>query len=426
MDILDNIGISQEAITAFEGLFIALGIGLLLGLEREHSKQHKEERLFAGIRTFPIVAILGYLAAYLSPRFSPLFLPAAFIGIIAIIALAYLRTPKSGIGTTTEFSLMMAFALGALTFAEKYYLAVSIAVAVTALLSLKIKLHWAARQLSQNDIYSIIYFVLITALVLPLLPDKDFGPYGLFNLYKTWLIVSIFVTLNFLAYFLSKFLSQKQSVIITGVLGGFASSTATAWFFSRQSGKSESGGTSQAAAIILASSIMFPRLLIWLLLLNQELLSTLWIPISILGLVGASIGIYLSRKKETTTEKREISNPINFREALTFGAVYLAIQFLVGYAEENFGNQGIMLAAAISGLTDVDAITVSMAHYGEQSISLSIAAVSIVIAAIANTLVKYGFCLVFGNRRLKKFTSLAFLPLFVLGLGYIVIRLLGV
>ncbi|MCO6477342.1 MAG: MgtC/SapB family protein [Phaeodactylibacter sp.] len=423
MDILETIGLNQQALDMLKEIFIVLGIGLLLGVEREYSKQEKEERLFAGVRTFPIVALLGYLALFLSDKYSPFIYVAAFLGVMAIIALAYSTSRKADAGTTTEFSLVASFILGSLIFTKNYHLAVTIAVLITALLSLKIKLHEAVHKLSRQDIISILYFVIISALVLPLLPNKEMGPYGIFNLYKTWLIVVIFITLNFLAYFMSKFLSRRHSVLLTGILGGFASSTATAWYFSRQSGRSKAGGMMQAAAIVLASSIMFPRLLIWLALLNLQMLRVLWLPVLIFGAVGMGIGYYIStleRQSAQDDDGPEIGNPINFKEALFFALIYIAIQFVVGYAEEQFGDKGVYIASAISGLTDVDAITISMANYGKESIKLGVAALAVVIGAFANTSVKYGFCLAFGNAGMRKYASYGFLPLFVLGLGYVV------
>ena len=268
---------------------------------------------------------------------------------------------------------------------------------------------------------------MITALVLPLLPDQDYGPYGIFNLYKIWLIVAIFVTLNFLAYFLDKYLGQKNSVLITGILGGFASSTATSWYFSRYSGKSEQGGIIEAAAIILASSIMFPRLLIWLLLLNLSLFRMLWIPIILLGLAGLLAGIWISRKHSNlpTGERPKASNPINLKEAFFFAGIYIAIQFLVAYADQQFGESGVLIASGISGLTDIDAITISMANYHPPGSLSSIAAVAILIAAFSNTAVKYIFCLLFGNANLKKYTSYVFVPLFLSGFAYILYLVLA-
>jgi len=425
MEFLENIEWDAQLLNAIKELLIVLGIGILLGAEREYSKQQKDERLFAGVRTFPIVGLLGYLTLFLSEKYSFLIYVAAFVGVMILVGLSYHRTQRQDAGTTTEFSLIITFILGSLVFAKSYHLAVTVAVIVTTLLTLKIRLHAVVRQLSQSDIFSIIYFVIITALVLPLLPNQDFGPYNVFNPYKIWLIVSIFVALNFVAYFLSKFIDHRRSVILTGILGGFASSTATAWFFSRQSGRSSKGGAIQASAVVLASSIMFPRLLIWLLLLNISLFQALWAPVLIIGLLGIGLGYYVGKKEQESAPatEHEISNPINFKEALIFAIIYVVIQFVVGYAESRYGDEGVYLAAGISGLTDIDAITISMANYAKESVGLSVAAAAVMIAAFANTLVKYAFCLIFGNNNMRKYASYAFVPLFLAIIGYTIFQL---
>ena len=425
MEFLENLHLDEAVLRTFKELLIVLGIGLLLGTEREYSKQEKGERLFAGVRTFPIVGMGGYLSLYLADRYSYLIYVAAFAGVMVIIAMSYLRTQSKDAGTTTEFSLMMTFILGSLVFTGEYHLAVTIAVLLTTLLALKIRLHEVVHQLSLHDIYSILYFVVITALVLPLLPNEDLGPYGVLNPYKIWLIVSIFVALNFLAYFLSKFFDGKRSILITGILGGFASSTATSWYFSRQSGKSRSGGQLQAAAIILASSIMFFRLLVWLLIFNRPLFQWLWLPILIFGAVGIIAGYRISKVDPGNIDISgpQIDNPINFKEAIAFALIYVVIQLLVGFAANRYGDEGVFVAAGISGLTDIDAITISMADYGRDAGRLVTAGVAILIAAFANTLVKYVFCLVFGNARLRKYSSYAFVPMFLLGISYIIFQL---
>jgi uncharacterized membrane protein (DUF4010 family) len=422
MQLPENIVIDETTLEFLKELFIVVGIGFLLGLERQFSKDAEKESSFAGVRTFPLVALLGYLSLYLGQEVSPLIFGVTMAGTILMIALSYFFTAKEGHkGGTSEFALLICFILGGLVLVDQYHLAVAMAVLVTAILALKVRIHTAVRKLDLNDIFSILLFVVITALVLPLLPDQDYGPYGIFNLYKIWLIVSIFVTLNFLAYFLDKYLGQKNSVLITGILGGFASSTATSWYFSRHSGKSEKGGIIEAAAIILASSIMFPRLLIWLLLLNVTLFKMLWLPIIVLGIAGLLAGIWISRKHKMLPEgdRPKASNPINLKEAFFFAGIYIAIQFLVAYADEQFGEKGVLIASGISGLTDIDAITISMANYHPSGSVSTVAAIAILIAAFANTAVKYIFCMLFGNANLKKFTSYVFIPLFLTGFLYI-------
>ena len=420
---LQQIGLTENTITNFQGLFIALGIGLLLGLEREFSKKEPTSGpVFAGIRTFPIVALIGFVSGILAEQYAAWVIVAALFGVFALIALSYQNSRTNDLGTTTEFSLLITFLLGALVYSGKYHLSVSVAVIVTILLSLKISMHRIVEHLSRYEIFSILIFVIITALFLPLLPDKDLGPYGLFNPYRVWLIVVIFVSLNFLFYFLEKFLDDRKSILTAGVIRGFASSTATTWIFSRQSSNDKEESTLQAAAIVLASSIMFFRLLIWLFLLNQSIFLLIILPISILGFAGVLIGIYLSKRgsKLLHINKKKVTtaSPINFKEALLFTTIFIIVQLLVGYANSRFGATGTLLAAGISGISDIDAITISLASFGKTTDLESIAATGILVAAFSNTFVKYLICLVFGSKALIKNVSLGFIPLFLGGLIY--------
>jgi uncharacterized membrane protein (DUF4010 family) len=352
----------------------------------------------------------------------------ALAGTIAMTALSYHRTAKKGNrGGTTEFALVLVFLLGGLVALEFYQITIAIAVVVTTVLALKVRMHNVVRALDRREVFSILQFAIISALVLPILPDQDFGPYQAINLYRTWLVVVIFVSLNFVAYFLSKFIRSDRSILATGILGGFASSTATTWYFSRKE-VGESGGQMEAVAILLASSIMFPRLLVWLLLLNRNLLMELWVPILVLAVVGLGVGGWLIRRSQqevkTQARNRPSGNPINFKDALIFAGVYQGIQLLVAVAGDQFGDQGVYLASGIAGLTDVDAITISMADFETKELGLAVAAIAIMIGALSNTLVKYILCLTFGNTQLRRLTSMGFVPIFVLGVGYIIYRLL--
>lgn len=419
MGYFENLEFNTTLLITMRDLLMALGIGLLIGVEREYSKARDvdHDRLFAGVRTFSIVAILGYLIMILKDSLGIWVFVSAFLGVVAITTVSYFKGHQKDQGTTTEFALIVCFLLGALVQIKEYHLAITGAVLLTALLGFKISIHNFVGRLNKGEIAAILIFIITTALVLPLLPNQDFGPYGVFNLYKIWLIVAIFMSLNFIAYFLGKFVDRKNSVLLTGFVGGFASSTATSWFFSRKSGKSDRGGVLEAAAVVLASSIMFPRLLIWLLILNIALLKMLWLPITLLGILGMGAGYWISTQSDQQTEQApDPSSPINFKEAFFFAAIYIAIQLLVGFTDEKFGDTGVWIAAGISGLTDIDAITISMANFDK----LDIAAIAILIAAFSNTLIKYGFCLAFGNNNMKRYSSYVFVPMFLLGIGLIV------
>ena len=424
---LDGLDIDMDLLMQLKALLIALGIGLLLGLEREQAYHRKEGKsLFAGIRTFPIVAVLGYLAVSLGEALSGLAFLGILLGVFGIIGIAYFRAQSSIHGTTTEFTLILVFLLGGMVKLGHYHLSVGIAIGVTALLAFKIRLHKLAGALTQEELLSILQFLLVTALVLPLLPDKNMGPYGFFNAYKTGLILSIFLSLNFAGYFLSRFF-RERSTFLTGVLGGLASSTATVWYFSRKVGRGKGKGSLEAAAVVLASSIMFPRLLVWPALLNWTLFKALLPPILMIGLLGVLFSWYLFRSapEDAVPGPPERGNPLNFREAIVFTLIYTAIQFGVGYASEQLGDTGVYWAAAVSGFADVDAITVSMSEYGAEARRLNVAAVATVIASVSNTLVKYGFCLAFGNAGMRKQSTLGFAVILLAAGGYTAWFLMG-
>lgn len=428
----DYLALSEQTFQLLLELVIALAIGLIVGLEREYASNQKDkikenEELFAGIRTFPLVALSGYLCAYLSTTISLWIFPIGLlaVGVFAMLSY-YLGSLNKPEGATSEFALIAVFLISALVHEGEYLLSVFLGLLIAVLLTFKVRLHKAVARLSRREVLSIFLFIAISALVLPMLPDKDFGPYGIFNPFKIWFITTIFIALNFVAYFLHKFIDSKYSILTTGILGGFISSTATAWYFSRQGGKVSTGGMTHVGAILIASSIMFPRLLIWLVILNPALIKSLWIPVLVLGAIIFAVGFYYTRKSlvDEEYEERNIGNPINLKDAAIFGAVYVLILLVVGLAEDFLGESGVLIAAGISGLTDVDAITISMAEYGGESIAASTAVTAILMAALANTWVKYVFCLLFGNAMMRRYASWGFLPVFLLGVGYIVFLLL--
>src|SRR5690606_8743262 len=244
-------------------------------------------------------------------------------------------------------------------------------------------------------------------------PNIDLGPYGAFNPFRMWLSATIFISPNFDGYFLHKFIGSKYSIVTTGILGGFISSTATAWYFSRLGWKSKEGGMSYVGAIMLASSIMFPRLLIWLFVLNTTLFSELWLPILVFGMIGFFSGFYFSKKSfgKEQFEEQTIENPINLKDASVFVFLYIIILLMVGFAEETLGNRGVYFAAGISGFTTIDAITISMAGY-VNTLGISVASIAILIAAFSNTLIKFVLCLIFGNNNMRKYSAIGFLPIF--------------
>ncbi len=423
--------LGAEDLPLWSKLAVAIGIGILIGLEREFSQKGETtenvER-FAGIRTFPIISLLGFLCAFLAEASNPWILPAAILGIFALVTTSYIVSyQQRRSGSTTQFTAILTFLLGALLQFGYLDLSLLIAVATTILLALKLKLHSWVRTFSQQDIYAILEFVVLTVLVLPVLPDKTYGPYDVLNPHDIWVIVIILLTLNFTAYLVNKFIGEQKGTVVSGVLGGFASSTAVSWFYSRRSKAEPGKERTQSAAVVLASSIMFPRVLFWLYLLNKELLREMALPVIILGLAGGAMAWWLLKKEnadQRASEERSMKNPLNLGDALTFGVLYAGILLLVAYARDNLGEEGVYIASGISGLADIDAITISMSKLTGKEMVAFVTHNAIILAALANTLVKYGLCLGFGSKDMRRFSSYGFLPILGVGTIYLGIRML--
>ncbi len=417
-----NFPLDPESSRYVQEFAISLGIGLIIGLEREFSKagDSAHRQSFAGIRTFALTAIFGYLAIVLAHLFLPWFYLAAFTGLIVLLGLGYSFSAKSGDhGGTSEIALILTFILPALVYFGGYLAAVAVAVILTFILAQKFKIHTLVKQLNQQEILQILLFLVLTALLLPLLPDSDFGPYGIFNLYRNWLVVVIFMGLNFITYFLGKFLAPDRSIIMTGILGGLASSTATAWYFSKHSRNNPGSAHLAATAIILASSLMFVRMLVWLFILNYPLLKFAGLAIGILAITGFAIGFFMYRHiiiEHTPTVALPVGNPVNLKDALIFTAVFLVFRWIVAYAGDHYGSSGAYWASTLAGITDIDAITISLADGQYSNLTVQILSVALLIAALTNTMVKYSLCLVMGDRALRILSSKAFLPLLIIGI----------
>jgi uncharacterized membrane protein (DUF4010 family) len=412
------------------GMLISVGIGILLGIEREFShkrdvKDDSTNKLFAGIRTYPLITLLGYLLIFMSGLFNIWVFILGLLGILSYLGIYYYHNTKLGhTGTTSEFSVIISYILGALVYLDFTLLAVGIGVFLTVVLAFKLKVHWAVGELNEEDIHALIQFVIMAALILPVLPDTDYGPDGVLNPRKIGLIIVLLTGLNFVGYLLSKFIDTGKSIILTGVLGGFVSSTAVAWQLSRQSKSGKGSPAYQSVAVIVASSIMFLRVGVLLYILNQELFFQTIIGMLLVAAVGIFIGFFIiSKVKEKNTGDEVISkNPLNILDALKFAGIYVAILLLVALAKQNLGSAAVLALSAVSGLTDVDAVVISMANLGGNTLEMNTALIGVFIALTSNTLVKYSMCLIFGKPEMKKFSSYGFIPVFITFALYVIIK----
>lgn len=407
------------------GLLISLGIGLILGLEREYDKL-KEEQGFAGIRTFPIVAIIGFILGNLTTAYTPWLVIIITAAFLLFLALSHLSIVQKHVmtGITTNMALFATLILGVMVANHLHKEAVATAVIVVTLLSLKTTFNTFIKNITSEELFAFIKFSIIALLILPFLPNQDYGPEGLVNAFEIGAIIVIVSFLNFIGYFLVKYVGSKRGILLTAVLGGLISSTAVAWIYASRSKESPELSKEYAAGIIIASAIMFPRLAILAYIFNSAILSYLVIPFTILTLI-CLISALVFIKKNTDVPKTAINlgNPLNIWNALGFGGIYVVILFAVFYGNQFFGESGLYYSALIAGLADTDAITISMAKFGSLEEKLRVATNVIITATISNMIVKLGITYFKGSKKTGKLIMLIFGTVVIVGVAYILIQL---
>jgi len=385
----------------------ALGLGMLIGLERERTRG--EERIFAGVRTFALVALLGATSVFAGNQAGLSWIVGVvFLAVVALVAVSYLVTAKGGsIGATTEISLLLTFFIGSLCAWDQVGVAGAVTVAAMLLLALKGWLHDLAKRIEPSDVEATLKFAIITLIILPLVPNTNFGPTGLevINPYKTWLMVVLIAGLNFVGYILVKVVGREHGLGITGLLGGLVSSTAVTLSFSQRSRVEPGLAPVLALAILLAWTVMFFRVVVEVGVVNLSLAKDLALGMVIMGVVSLVICLLLWRRGRST-EKAEVEsghNPFELGDAIKFGALFAVVIFVAKVAQVYFGNTGLYLAGALAGLTDVDAIALSMANLAQQDpASAGPAARTIVIAVISNTMVKCGMAIWLGAPSMRR------------------------
>jgi uncharacterized membrane protein (DUF4010 family) len=400
----------------------ALGLGLLLGLERERKRD--AELLFGGIRTFALIALLGALGAFTERELNQGWLVlAAFFALSALVIVSYATTAARGeLGITTEVTALLAFIVGALCGWQHVGVASVATVVCLLLLTLKDFLHSLARRVELADVEATLTFAVISVIILPLLPDQNFGPPPLdvINPYKIWLMVVLIAGLNFLGYLLVKVLGNEHGFLLTGVLGGLVSSTAVTLSFSQRSRQEPAMSSAFVLAIVVAWSIMFLRVVVMVGVVNRPLAASLALALGSMAAAGLIVSLVLWRRSRTqeTGVVAPGANPFELSEAIKFGLLFGIVTIVAKAAQTYLGAAGLYLAGALAGLTDVDAISLSMANLAKASPdSLVVAAHTIVIAVLANTLVKAGMAVFMGAPALRRTIVLATLLLLIAGAG---------
>jgi uncharacterized membrane protein (DUF4010 family) len=402
---------------------IAIAIGFMVGLQREFAKGLDRRTIPAGERTFALMGLIGWLAAMVADQLNA---SLAFFGVLVLFGVftvsSYLVNSRRGhVGLTTEMAEMITFLTGALCYWNYLILAAAIGIITTALLSLKIETDRFVRALTRKDIFAALQFAVISAVILPVLPNRSFlpPPLDVLNPYKIWLMVVFISGISFLGYVAIKIVGTEQGIGLTGLLGGIASSTAVTLSFSERSSRKPELSQAFAFAIMLGWAVMFSRVLVEVGVLNIELLKLIWIPIAASGLAGLIYVIFLffsHRQVETADVK--MTNPFDLGAAIKFGLIYAFILLISRTAQVYLGDTGFLISSFIAGLADVDAIALSVSELSKTGgLSMTTASRAVVIAAMANTLSKGGIVLAGGSAALRKALWPGIVLMLAVGIG---------
>ena len=402
----------------FQRFLIALALGALIGLEREYATYKNRGHEYAGIRTFPLIALFGALCAYFGDIISPyiLIMGMLIIGILVIVAYFIIsEKSKNHFGATSEIAGLLTFFIGVLSYYQEFFFAVTLAVSIAVILYARSLLHHFAEKITSKELAGTLTFIVIVFLVLPLLPNQSYGPYGIFNPYFLWLVVVVVSGIGFIGYILMKWFGEK-GVVLSGILGGMISSTFTTVSLAQRSMKEKIIYRALALGVVLANGIMFIRMFIEIFIINPTMAPKLIPFFLIMIAASAFMGIFLWQKASKARGKVALSSPLALWPALRFAIIFSVVVALVKLGNIYLSSQGIYLVSFLSGLIDVDAITLSLANQAKEGLDVDIASKGIMIAAITNVFAKGVIAYWMGGKKFSRTILWSFGFLIVVGL----------
>ena len=402
---------------------IALFLGGLVGIERE--KSHPEARGgIAGIRTFMLFAEAGAVAAWTSSRAGTPWVLAVTVASVAALAIAghvvQARAQREEHGLTTGIAAIVVCLLGAAVTTGHRELAVALGITTSALLAFRVVIHGAVARIGEEDLYAGLKLLLATFVILPLVPNRTVDPWDAVNPYRTWWLVILIAGLSFLGYVAVRVLGARRGFLLTGLFGGLVSSTAVTLSFAKRSRDDDPDGKLAgplAAAVLIAWSTMFARIVVTVAIVHSPLVARLWLPMSAMGAVAFAAAFAQMRHAGAHAEGPEVvlKNPFRLMAAVQFALLFTVVLVLVRLVRTYAPDGGVYGVAAFAGLTDVDAISLSMAEFAKGGGAVPTAVTAIVIAAIANTLVKTGMAVFLGSRALRNRVATAAMLVFAAG-----------
>jgi uncharacterized membrane protein (DUF4010 family) len=410
-------------------LGLAVAAGLLIGLEREQSAPTDRftESFLGGARTYPLVALAGALAALLGRHFGAPVVVATFAAVVVFLVISYVDVVRRGSdrGITSEAAFLVTFLLGALAVSQdlipqvgrRVFTVLSTAVVVTALLSSKPIVQPLMRRVSREDVVSVLKFLIVALVLVPWLPDRNFGPLGALNLRVIGWMMLLVAGVSFVGYAATRLLGPERGLTVTGFVGGLVSSTAVTLAMSARSKTDKAMERPAALAVVLASSIVFVRVLAVVAFVNLQLAAAMAVPMLAMALVGlvACAFLYRHSTQHRSGEPLPLKNPVSLSSAFEFALLFAAVLAGSKAASHYLGSAGVYAAALLAGTADMDAIALSMADLAGDQVTLPVAATAVVLAGVTNTLVKGGMALVLGSWGYARIVVTSFVAILAAG-----------
>lgn len=400
-------------------ILLVFSLSFLIGLNREEHKASGDQYAFGGVRTFPLIGLIGYSLALLAQgQLLPVTLGFAVVGGFLIFSYRYKLSTPTRAGVTSEMSGLLTYLIGALVYKEEYWIATTLSVAGILLLELKAGLESLTKRIAPDEVLTFTKFLLLTVVILPVLPNRGIGPFEI-NPFRTWLVVVAVSAISYGSYVIGRITKGQGGILVAAILGGAYSSTVTTIVMARRAAREDrphlfAGGT------LIASGMMYLRLTVLLAIFNRQLLALLWPSFAVLAALALVCGWLWSRLPDSSaaTVRPEYAarNPLEFHAAFLFGILFLAMVIITHYALVYLGKAGLYSLAAVMGVVDVDPFILGMTQSTGANTPLIEAAAAIVIAAASNNLVKGAYAYAFSDRKTGRQSLILLAVLAMLGL----------
>jgi uncharacterized membrane protein (DUF4010 family) len=372
-------------------------------MEREEQKLSREHYAFGGVRTFPLIGMIGYSIALLSGDHQlPLALGFVVVGGFLWLSYRHKLATSDIAGVTSEMSGLTTYLVGALVYRGFFWIATTLVVVSLFLLELKVLLEGLSKRVPPEEILTFTKFLLLTAVILPILPPREFGAFHI-NPFKTWLAVVAVSTISYVSYLLQRLTTGRGGVLVAAILGGAYSSTVTTVVLSKRASREQKRPHLFSGGMLIASGVMYLRLVVLVGLFNRALMAR--VAPTFLALAGSAIlaGLLWSRRPDPSSEEiqREFvpKNPLEFRAALLFALIFVLVIVVVHFVLAHFGTGGIYTLAALMGFSDVDPFIMALTQSAGGPTPFALAAAGILIAAASNNLIKGIYAYSFADRK---------------------------